>query len=121
MFLSPQIAKCSNCGSLKHLYDEVECSLLDMMNRKWINTQFNTSLKFDQSLYNDLVRYKRLLYKRMFNPTYPSPSIDVQDIITQATLRVYKKGDCSQCVDCFPPIPISPTTTSTSTSTTTIG
>jgi hypothetical protein len=116
---TPFIVGCSNCGSLKSLYNEIECTLIDLINRKWVNLQYNTSLSFNQSLYNDLVRYKRVVYNRLYNPKYPSISIDVQDIITQVKLRVYKSGDCDVCTSCFPPIPNSSSTSSSTTSSST--
>lgn len=116
-----QIVSCTNCNSLKELYNEIECTLVDLIKRKWTNAQYNTSLSFNQSLYDDLVRYKRVVYKRLFNPAYPAVGVDVQDIITQVKLRVYKSGDCSQCTSCFPPEEgsTSSTTSTTSSSTTT--
>lgn len=117
---NPQISQCSNCGSLREIYKEIECTLIDLIKRKWANAQYNTALSFNQSLYDDLVRYKRVVYKRMFNPAYPCVSVDVQDIITQVRLRVYKPGTCSMCADCFPPGTEDTTTSTSSTSTTTL-
>ena len=112
---SAQVVGCTNCGSLTEVYNEIECTLLDLIKMKWTNAQYNTSLSFNQSLYDDLVRYKRVVYKRKFNPSYPSECIDVQDIISQSKLRTYKRGDCSICVECFPGEDVTTTTTSSTT------
>lgn len=112
-----QVKGCTSCGSLKEIYNEVECTLIDLIRKKWTNAQYNTSLSFNQRLYKDLVRYKRVVYNRMFNPSYPASCIDVQDVITQARLRAYKGGGCSQCSSCFPPDESSTSSTSSSTST----
>ena len=110
---------CSNCGSLREVYDSIECTIVDLIKRKFTNLHYNTSLSFNQGLYNDLVRYKRVVGNRLYNPSYPCSSIDYQDIITQVKLRAYKNGECSQCTTCFPAS--DNTSSSTTSSSTTIG
>jgi hypothetical protein len=117
---SPQIVQCDNCDALKKAYDKVECTILELMRNKLSNISYNVSLYYDQALVNKLVRYKRVITNRLYNPKYPCSQISTQDLVTLAVTTAYMGPDCSSCPKCFPPIPTTTTTTSTtSTSTTT--
>ena len=111
---SPQITKCNNCDALKTAYNRVECTILDLMRNKFTNITYNTTQFFCQELLNRLIRYKRVINSRLFNPKYPCSLIETQDIITLVVTHAYADPECSLCPPCFP----GGTTTTTSTSTT---
>lgn len=102
----PRIVECTNCDALKEAYERVECTILDLMRNKYANISYNTNLFFSQSLLNRLIRYRRVMYSRLYNPKYPCGNIDAQDIIKLALTHAYKQSNCSMCPECFPPIPV---------------
>lgn len=116
--LPQNVVECSYCNSLEQLYKRLECSILDLSINKYNSYAYNVDSYFDQTLMNDLIRYKRIINSRMYNSAYPCCTINLDDIITKAALIAYV-SDCNDCEDCFPTIPTSTTTTTTSFNTTT--
>lgn len=97
------IGTCNDCDTLKSLYDQVECTIIDMMSNKNINMSFNVSQYYSQEHMNRLRRYRRILYKKLFNPKYTC--LSNQDIIGIIKHYVYRDADCSKCAPCFPELP----------------
>src|SRR5688572_3487785 len=122
MLLSPQITECSDCLSLKEMMDKIDCSMYNLIKNKSNNENYSTESHFSMSQFSSLSHYKRIIGKRIFNPSYPSSDTAAQDLISQATKLLYGDTECSKCVNCDPmdnSIPSDTTSTST-TSTTTI-
>lgn len=87
--LHPTMKCCNNCNNLKQLITEIDTKLYKSINDKFYNDIYNTENKFNAYQYKKLLRYKRVILNRIYNPTYPE-SVDVQDIITQITLTLNK-------------------------------
>jgi hypothetical protein len=124
---SPVIVQCNNCDALKKAYNKVECTILDLIRNRFSNISYNTTLYYNRALMSRLVRYRRVIYNRLYNPHYPCKAIETQDIIKLAITHAYMGPDCSFCPQCFPAMEPTtttttttqpPTTTTTSTSTT---
>lgn len=116
--LRQNTVECTYCNSLESLSERLDCSILDMALNKYSSVVHNTQSYFDQILMNDLVRYRRILNRRLYNNQYPCCTINLEDIITKATLLSYS-DNCNKCQDCFPLLPGTTSTTTTTTSSTT--
>lgn len=91
----PQIINCSQCSVLLDLYDKIDCSVANLAKNKWANTAYNVSLYFEGNRYEDLLRYKRIVYRKITN----SKNIDIcdEDLVTLVTKELYKIGKCPKC------------------------
>lgn len=94
--LNPIIKECNNCCDLQKVYDNIQCTLLDLIKKEYYSLIYGTKFCADNQLYKDLVHYKNIIYKKMFNYSYPCSSFDAQDILAKATILAYKT-DCSRC------------------------
>lgn len=83
--LHPSLKCCNNCNNLKQLLGEIDTKLYKNINSKYYNDIYNTDNVFNAYQYKKLLRYKRVILNRVYNPSYAYP-IDTQDIITQITL-----------------------------------
>lgn len=119
MLISPTITECLDCTSLKEMIEKIDCSLYELIRNKQNNESYNTDSYFSLSHFNNLSQYKRIIGKKIFNPTYPCKDISTKDLIAQANRLLYGDGECSKCVNCDPMDNSDNTTTSTSTTSTT--
>ena len=92
-----QIEQCTDCGSLINLYNQVQCSIYQLIKSKWIGVTYNTDAYFDDVQYSTLLRLKRILFKRLYNQKYPEDCITNQQIIAIGTRLLYKYNDCPKC------------------------
>jgi len=96
------LKKCDNCDNLKTLYAKVECTILYMIHKKHSILIYNLGDVFDESKYKDLVRYKRILEKRMYDSNYPSSHVSSSQLIARISELAFKDESCSTCETCFP-------------------
>lgn len=112
--------QCTSCGSLRSLLDGIECTLLYLAKNKDNSLKYNVDTYFDQELFTKLVRYKRVLNRRIYDCDYPCSTIKTSRLIALVSHLVFREN-CSLCPDCFPeldnPSPSSSSTTSSSTTT----
>ncbi len=113
------LKECDSCNDLQSAYNKVECTILYLARNKDASLKYNVQVYFDQDLFNDLVRYKTILGKRLKSCTYPCSSIKTSDIIARANFLAFRDGNCSQCQTCFDEEPQTSSSSSTTTSTTT--
>lgn len=92
-----QLEQCTDCGSLKNLYDQVQCSIYQLIKSKWIGVTYNTDAYFDDIQYSTLLRLKRILFNRLYDQKYPEDCITNQQIITIASKLLYKYNECPIC------------------------
>lgn len=112
------IKECESCDSLASLYDKVECTILYLAKNKDNSLKYNVNIYFDQTIFNDLVRWKRILERRIHSCTYPCSSIKTSNIIAHVAKLAFREN-CNLCDVCFPEESSSETsTTSTTTSNT---
>lgn len=125
LYIRPE--ECQSCSSFDSLLKSIDCTILDMSKNKYYSLIYNSELYFDESLFKQLLRYKRILNNRIVKPKYGNPKVDAQDLIGYVKRLIYKEN-CSLCQDCFPELSTTTTTlqpgstttyTSTSTSTST--
>src|SRR4051812_31680608 len=69
---NPQILTCTNCQSLQQLLCQIDESLYQRIRNKWYSVIYNADTYFNSSVYKDLLRYKRIVQGRIYNPSYPS-------------------------------------------------
>ena len=113
-----KLKKCTTCSALQNVYNQVDCSIYQLIKNKWTNHSYAVDLYFDSTQYHTLLRLKRIIGKRLFNQNYPSGCFETQDIISLATKLTYNPTNClpCPCLDWTTFIPSS-STSSTSTST----
>ena len=109
------LKKCTNCDTLEELSKKIECTILYLAKNKNNSLKYNVNVYFDQSTFNSLVRYKRIIERRMYDCDYPSSCIKTGDIISFVTKLAFRGSHCSVCENCFPELSTSSSsTTSTS-------
>lgn len=113
-----KLKKCTTCATLLSIYNQVDCSIYQLIKNKWTNHAYAVDLYFDSVQYHILLRLKRIVGKRLYNQDYPAGCFDSQDIIALATKLTYNPNKClpCPCLDWSTFIPSS-STSSTSTST----
>ncbi len=87
---TPQTTSCESCRTLKCLLPLIDAKLEKLIRNKWYTDSYAASLYFDDDLYSILLRYKRIVSKRIFNPKYPDVHFDSQDIISKVKLYINK-------------------------------
>lgn len=87
---TPQTKDCSTCSTLKCLLPLIDKKLEKLIKNKWNTDSYAASLYFDDNVYSILLRYKRIISKRIFNPKYPSGEFDSQDLISKVKLYINK-------------------------------
>jgi len=66
-------------------------SIYQRINNKWYQDIYNADTYFNPDVYKDLLRYKRIVEKRIRDGgIYPCSSIHSQDIISKITLLLNK-------------------------------
>jgi len=110
----PQFKECTSCGTLQELYNKINCSIYQLIRNKWVGHTYNVDEFFDAGMYKALLRLKRIVYKRLYNPDYPNECFDTQDIISKLTKIMYKSSSCPDC-PCEDLSYLVPTTTTTTT------
>jgi len=85
-----QINQCDTCKTLKCLLGRIDEKLYKMIKNKHQQDAFAATLPFNDDLYSILLRYKRIVEKRIYNPSYPSKKWDNQDLISKISLYLYK-------------------------------
>ena len=95
------ISTCTYCSDLNKVLSQIDCTLRNMIKNKYNVLSYNVTLSFNDRMYRDLIRYKRIITNRLFNPTYPSKLASVDVILTKASLLI-DKNKCSVCPECFP-------------------
>jgi hypothetical protein len=79
------------------MYNKVNCSIYQLIKNKWVGHTYNSDTYFDESQYHSLLRLKRIIYKRLYNPKYPIKLFSNDDIITIAIKLLYKSKSCPDC------------------------
>lgn len=92
-----QLKQCTDCDSLLSLYNKVICSIYQLIKEKWTSVSYNTGESFNSHLYGKLLRIKRILYKRLYNQSYPDCKYSNQDIISITSKLLYKANNCLKC------------------------
>lgn len=94
------LKKCENCGDLNILLSKIECTILFMLKRKHSIDIYNLEDNFDEERFKSLLRYKRVIGKRIYDCFYPSTNIKTSDLIQQASLLAFRDSNCSECQTC---------------------
>ncbi len=113
--LSPQIKECQSCGNLKSLLLQIDCSLHNFSRNKLNNENYNVETFYCSDTTTALAHYKRVLSRKIYNPTYLC-GVDNQDLILQVTRLLF--GTCPQCITCDSDTTSTTTLTSSTTFTT---
>lgn len=119
---------CKDCGSLEEMMKRIDCSLLGLVKNKWANQSYATTLYFDRERYDRLMRYKRIIQRRLMNSAYVRGCVSNGSLTSLITKLLYRSDSCRDCpcedftdfISTSSTSSTSSTTTNTSSSTTTI-
>jgi len=92
------LVKCDNCEDLKTLLQKIECTIIFMMHKKHSMLIYNLGGIFDEERLKNLFRYKRILSKKIYSPTYAR--IKTSSLIARINEIAFKDEDCSLCTTC---------------------
>lgn len=109
--MNPITKECEDCADLKEVLSFLECTILDQSKEFYHGTIYGTKNCYSSSLYNLLLRWKRIISSRLYNPSYPCSEFCSNDLLTKARLISYIT-DCSRCPECEEVITTTTTTTS---------
>lgn len=59
--------------------------ITQLLRDEMTSIRFSLGAPFPRLLYRQLLRYRELLYKRTFNPSYPDPSLPADALVHQLT------------------------------------
>lgn len=108
--MNPITRECEDCASLQDVLADIDCTLLDVTNRKYNALIYNTQDCCNEELYNDLIWWKRIITGRLYNCFYPCSSYTSNELLSYVRLLTYKTR-CSRCPECEEIIPSTTTTT----------
>ena len=83
---------CDGCGLLLDLYRKVDCSIANLIGNKWNSIKYGVSTYFDSIQYENLIHYKRMLYRMI---TSGEGSKD--ELISSIIKDLYKPNSCLKC------------------------
>lgn len=71
--LTIKMNDCEDCTSITILLEDIDCKLKELANILYNNTIFALNRKVDETVYLDLLNYKRILTYRTCNSDYALP------------------------------------------------
>lgn len=83
--LFPRLRDCTYCNSIPGLLKKIDCKLLQLAKKQYVNIVFLLNKKINQSDISDLLHYKRILQYKYCNSSYLS-SYDLDKIIGKVKL-----------------------------------
>lgn len=95
MIHTSQLSTCTQCQSISALYRQVDCSVFQLTRNNWTNQSYGTKLYYDSELLKDLLKYKRILEKKMINSNYLN--ITASKLASLLATRMYKPVGCPEC------------------------
>jgi hypothetical protein len=87
--LQPRLINNINCGTVPVLLDDIDCKLKELAINLYNNTIYSLNFCIDESLFLDLLNYKRILTYKFCNPDY-AKSFTVEMISSRVKLLKYK-------------------------------
>lgn len=108
--MNPITRECEDCADLKEVLSFLECTILDQSKEFYHGHIYGTKNCYSSSLYNLLLRWKRIISSRLYNPSYPCSEFCSNDLLAKARLLSYII-DCSRCPECEEVITTTTTTT----------
>jgi hypothetical protein len=95
------LTECKDCNSLKDQLNKLKCTLLLKTKKKYHALIYNLAYKKQDDKIKDVIRWQKLIEKRIYNCSYPDSAFTNQDILLKLN-NISVKDDCSQCPTCFP-------------------
>jgi hypothetical protein len=92
-----QLKECTDCGSLEKLYDDIGCSILQLMKNKWAYASYGVDSFFSSDDLKVLLTLRRIIEKRLYNKKYPSETYSNQDLIGLGIKYLYRQNNCLDC------------------------
>jgi len=83
--LQPDLKECKGCESLQELLEQIDCTLTIYGKNQMHNIQYNLTLYYPKDKIADLLHYKRILTKKVFNNNYAC-GFSITEIISRVKL-----------------------------------
>ncbi len=97
--MNPITRECQDCQDLEKVLSDIDCTLLDLVQSHYNALVYGTKDCCNESLYQSLLNYRRIVEARTYNPNYPCSVYSSNEILGKARLLSYKT-DCSRCPEC---------------------
>lgn len=91
--------ECEDCNDLQKVLSYIDCTILDIVLKRYNKLIYGTKDCCNDELYNSLVKYKEVITNRLYNCSYPCVPFSSNEILSKARLLAYKT-DCSRCPEC---------------------
>lgn len=97
--MNPITRECQDCADLQKVLSDVDCTILDLSQNKYNSVTYGVKECCNETLFQALSRYKRIITGRLYNPDYPCGEYSSNEILSKARLLTYKTN-CSRCPEC---------------------
>jgi hypothetical protein len=87
--LQPSLINNVDCGTVPVLLDDIDCKLKELASSLYNNTIYSLNFCINDSLFLDLLNYKRILTYKFCNPDYAQP-FTVEMIASRVKILKYK-------------------------------
>ncbi len=115
---NPEFKMCSGCESLQDLYNQLECTIVQLMKNRWTNVSYASELYFNRDEYRSLLQAKKILEKKLANRKYATDCVSEDVFVGWLVRHLYRTNNCLPC-PCKDFTDFFNTTTSSTTSSTT--
>lgn len=68
--LNPRLTDCTDCVTVSNLLKDIDCKLTVLGKKEYNNTVLLLNRSINETVYSDLLNYKRILTYRSVNPDY---------------------------------------------------
>ncbi len=87
--LNPRLNNCVNCTTIASLLSEINCKIFSLAKDEYNNTVFDLNQCIDRGAIWDLLRYKRILTFKLYNPDYAC-KFTVSKIASKVKILIHK-------------------------------
>lgn len=88
MLINNKLNKCKGCEGIQEAISELDCYISTEGEKLLYNKKFALNKDIPDAKIVDAIRYKNILIKRSYNPSY-IPQYDILDIINKAKQVIY--------------------------------
>jgi hypothetical protein len=85
---------CSNCNNLQDLLEKIDLKLWELSQARLQRLQYNLDTPKQEDRISNLLHYKRIVTKRLYNGSYPCAKYSTQDLLTLVLPEVYTTKKC---------------------------
>lgn len=88
MLINNKLNKCKGCEGIQAAINELDCFIVLQGEKNLLNKRFSLNKRIEKEDFKNVIRYKNILIKRSYNPSYLS-QYNITDIINDAKQLTY--------------------------------